>query len=87
MVMNADGTSPAPILDIRADGTDYRNIIYGTEHTGFDFHAAWSPDGAQFVFSSAKAGNLDLCVMNAHATDIRQVTSTPPPGSLPSWSR
>jgi Tol biopolymer transport system component len=51
------------------------------------WHPSWSPDGTQFVFSSAKAGNLDLYVMNTDGTDIRQLTGTPIAESLPSWSR
>lgn len=81
-----DGDARA-IVTIKVDGTDYRNVIYGTEHVAFDFHPAWSPDGTQFVFSSAKAGNLDLYLMNTDGTDIRQLTSTPIAETLPSWSR
>ncbi len=46
----------------------------------------WLPDGSQIVFHSRRTGNLDIFVINADGTGVRQLTSTPTHEFFPVWS-
>ena len=47
-----------------------------TSHVADDTYSAWSRDGQRIAFSSNRAGGINLFIMNADGTDIRQVTNT-----------
>lgn len=46
----------------------------------------WSPDGSQILFASGSIGNIQLLLMDADGTNIRQVTSLPNLRGRSSWS-
>jgi Tol biopolymer transport system component len=48
--------------------------------------AAWSPDGAQVVFSADRSGNYDLYVLNADGSGLRRLTDHPARDLHPAWS-
>lgn len=47
-----------------------------TGNDAYDAECAYSPDGRQVVFTSNRTGDLELFVMNADGTNVRQLTST-----------
>jgi Tol biopolymer transport system component len=79
-----DFFGPAGDLEIsvmNADGTGITRLTDNTVHDEGD-HAGWSPNGKLFSFSSRRAsadgeifgGDLDIFVMNADGTGVRQLT-------------
>ncbi len=50
--------------------------------------AVWSPDGSRIAFASNRDGgpDLDLFVMNADGTDLKQITDLPGNEHAPSWA-
>lgn len=89
-------TDDADIYTIRPDGTDLKRL---TTARGNDAHHAWSPDGRQIVFSSARYGFKDesalfddlpqpygsLFVMNADGSNQRPLTDSPWEDAMPGW--
>lgn len=57
-----------------------------TFNTYSDVNAVWSPDGTQIVFTSDRDGNEDVWVMNADASDPRNLTAHPSDDGYPAWS-
>lgn len=47
-----------------------------TAHPRDDLRSAWSPDGAQIAFTSDRSGWLNIHLMNADGTNVRQITDT-----------
>ena len=70
-----------------ADGT---NIVQLTSNDVFDSAPAFSPDGTQLAFESARDSGdalaLDLYVMNADGSDVRRLTADPAHDEGPIWS-
>jgi TolB protein len=52
----------------------------------FQVQPAWSPDGSEIAFSSARDGIAHIYVMNADGTGTRRLTDTPKGDEHPSWS-
>src|SRR5690606_33213247 len=48
--------------------------------------AKWSPDGTQLAFSNIVDSSLDIFVINADGSNLRQVTNYDRSEILPSWS-
>ena len=48
-----------------------------TDHEGYDAEGAVSPDGRRIVFTSLRAGDLDLYLMDADGTNVRRLTDRP----------
>jgi Tol biopolymer transport system component len=57
--------------DVAAPGTDLRRL---TDNEGYDAEAAVSPDGRRIVFTSLRAGDLDLYTMATDGSDVRRLT-------------
>jgi TolB protein len=53
-----------------------------------DRYPCWSPDGKQVAFTSDRDGTMNLYVMNANGTDVKQLTTLKAPAVayMPSWS-
>lgn len=66
---------------INPDGSGLQKLTYDTDGGG---DPAWSPDGRQIAFTRFKDGIRNIWIMNADATDQRQLTTKG--GMFPSWS-
>lgn len=55
-----------------ADGGSVRNL---TSNTVPDYTFAWSPDGSQLAFWSARDGPWEIYLMNADGTNVQQLTN------------
>jgi Tol biopolymer transport system component len=51
-----------------------------------DRGASWSPNGRQIAFSSGRAGNANLYLINRNGSGLLQLTSNKSSDSQPSWS-
>ena len=72
-VSNRDGDDEIYVMN--ADGRDPIRI---TDHGGPDWFPVFSPDGRQILFSSRRGSTgIDLFVMDAGGTDVRQLTRAP----------
>ena len=57
--------------DLAAPGTALTRL---TDNDGYDAEAAVSPDGRRIVFTSLRAGDLDIYTMAADGSDVRRLT-------------
>lgn len=64
------------IFEAAPDGTGLKRL---TDSPGYDAEGSYSPDGNRIVFCSARTGkeNLELFIMNADGTGVRQLTRAP----------
>jgi Tol biopolymer transport system component len=60
------------IFSARPDGTDLKRL---TNADGYDAEGTVSPDGKKIVFTSTRAGDLDLYDMNLDGTQTRRLTN------------
>jgi TolB protein len=70
--------------DVAAPGGSLARL---TDNDGYDAEAAVSPDGRRIVFTSLRAGDLDLYTMAADGSDVRRLTDRPgyDGGAFYSW--
>ena len=70
--------------DVAAPGNALTRL---TDNDGYDAEAAVSPDGRRIVFTSLRAGDLDLYTMAADGSDVRRLTDRPgyDGGAFYSW--
>ncbi|HNB53455.1 MAG TPA: hypothetical protein PK530_15995, partial [Anaerolineales bacterium] len=59
-------------------------ITQGSAREAWD--PTWSPDGTQILFASGSVGNIQLSIMEADGTNVRQVTNLPDLRGRSSWS-
>lgn len=57
-----------------------------TDSPGMDAHPAFSPDGSEIVFTSMRAGSMDIWIMNADGTAPHPVFQDDAGDWHPSWS-
>ncbi len=65
------GSGEWDIWKVRADGSGERRL---TTSTGTDNVGPWSADGRRILFSSLRAGNREMFVMDADGRDQRRLT-------------
>ena len=66
-----------PTYEIFAADTEGGAPLRLTDHEGYDAEGAVSPDGRRIIFTSLRAGDLDLYVMDADGTGVRRLTDRP----------
>jgi TolB protein len=76
---------------INADGSHQERLtttafIEDGHPKAYNKNPAWSPDGRQIAFASARSGNLEIHVMNADGSEPRQLTQSDGSKDLPNWS-
>ena len=57
-----------------------------TNDSDWDWKPSWSPDGTQVAFSSSRAGNYEIYVMDSDGSNPRRLTDHPAEDWFPSWS-
>jgi TolB protein len=62
------------IFEANPDGTGLKPL---THAKGYHAEGSYSPDGKQIVFCSNRDGNLELYVMDADGSNVRQLTHAP----------
>ena len=74
-----------PSRELLIVGTDGSEIQRLDEMVGVG-EPAWSPDGTQIAFRSDESGDVELYVMGADGSLIRQLTHSPDEDWTPAWS-
>ena len=77
--MNADGADQGRLTSERGDTSTPAG-------TAFQVDPAFSPDGSKIAFASARAGSLDIYVMDADGSNTRRLTTTDGNQAQPTWS-
>ncbi len=70
VVMNADGTKPRVLSQVKA----------------FDGWASWSPVGSRILFASDRIGSFQIYAMNADGSGVQQLVAKPGRYTNPRWS-
>ena len=78
-VMDSDGSGQARLTDEEVDPSTAAGVQFQTD-------PAWSPDGTQIAFASARGGSFDIYVMDADGTGTTQLTSSDANDRAPAWS-
>ena len=60
--------------------------LFDFSRASFDSAPAWSPDGRRIAFESNMDGDMELYVMNADGSDVRQITHNTNWDEGPAWS-
>ncbi|HKB41046.1 MAG TPA: DPP IV N-terminal domain-containing protein, partial [Gemmataceae bacterium] len=66
-----------PYMDIFESDLDGGNMKNLTNTKGYDAEGSYSADGKHIVFCSNRGGDLQLYVMDADGTNVRQLTKAP----------
>jgi Tol biopolymer transport system component len=77
------GDGEGDIFVMNADGSDQRRLTNGPS---YDAWPAWSPNGSQIAFTSARNGNADIYVMDADGTSLQRLTDDVESDFWPDWS-
>lgn len=74
MLMSRIGPTASDLFIAGMDGTNDRRLL---ETPGFDFHASFSSDGSQVLFTSERRGRgqADICIAHADGTGIRSLVT------------
>ncbi|HXF29274.1 MAG TPA: hypothetical protein VN457_05440, partial [Chlamydiales bacterium] len=62
------------IYEANPDGSDLKALTRGASYSA---ECAYSHDGTEIVFASNRSGTMNIYIMNADGTHVRQVTHTP----------
>ena len=76
MLMQRVGPTASDLYIANRDGTGERKLLEGP---GFDYHAAFSPDGKGIIFTSEREGRgqADLYWAGVDGAGLRRLTATP----------
>jgi Tol biopolymer transport system component len=77
--MNADGSGKHRLTDVEADPSTPEGLFFQTD-------PAWSPDGTQIAFTSARSGSFDVYVMRSDGSGTRRLTTSEEDDQHTSWS-
>lgn len=74
----------ADVWKMRGDGSAVQNLTPNS--SGFNGYPSFSGDGKHIVFVSTRSGSLDLYLMNADGSNVRQLTNDHAVNLFPSFS-
>src|SRR5690349_5332489 len=74
ILLNRIGPSGAELFIANADGSAERRLLPAP---GFDYNAAFSPDGKWIVFTSERSGSADIYRVRVDGTGIERLTDDP----------
>lgn len=66
-----------PYFDLFEANREGKILRQLTEAPGYDAEGAYSSDGKQIAFCSARDGDPDIYLMNADGSNVRQITNAP----------
>lgn len=75
---------PSAIRVMSASGANTKRIFFAEGK--IVTHPAWSPDGRQIAFGSNRDGGMDIFVMNADGSNVRNLTNSLQDEDFPTWS-
>jgi hypothetical protein len=82
-VTDSAGAFKRNLATMEPDGTDVTALTVGS---GIDGTPEWSPDQSRIAFSSTRAGNTDIYVVNADGTNLTRLTTASAVDTAPAWS-
>jgi TolB protein len=62
-------------------------LVAFPRYGGSNLSPAWSPDGTRLAFSSSRAGDPDIYVVDRSGGNLHRITSSPGPDVSPVWNR
>ena len=71
------------VMDV---ATQQVTTLYDFSPASYDSGPAWSPDGRQIAFESNADGDMEIYVMNADGSNVRQITHNTIWDEGPAWS-
>jgi Tol biopolymer transport system component len=74
ILLNRIGPSGAELFIANADGSAERRLLPAP---GFDYNAAFSPDGKWIVFTSERSGSADIYRVRVDGTGLERLTDDP----------
>lgn len=77
--MRPNGSGQGRVSDEHGDPSTPAGLL-------FQIDPAWSPDGKQIAFASAREGSLDIYVMDADGSNTHRLTTTRDNDEHPTWS-
>lgn len=80
---NRDGSQPQIY---KANGSTGQTLTRLTFSTGTDVGAVWSPDGRMIAFTSNRAGNNEIYVMDSNGGNLVNLTNNTASDQRPAWS-
>ena len=75
---------PRAIRVMSASGANTKRIFFAEGK--IVTHPAWSPDGRQIAFGSNRDGGMDIFVMNADGSNVRNLTNSIQDEDFQTWS-
>ena len=78
-----EASQAAEIYVMNADGSDRTRL---TDNDAWDSQPAFSPDGAQIAFASARDGNYEIYLMSADGSDPVNLTNHESRDMRPRWT-
>src|SRR3954468_3835762 len=78
------GPNDRAIFTMTPDGSDLIRVF--DVAGAYDSAPNWSPDGSQIAFESDQDGDMEIYVMNADGTDVRQLTHNTLHDEGPVWA-
>jgi WD40 repeat protein len=71
------------VYDVASQQT---TTLFDFSPASYDSGPAWSPDGKEIAFESDLDGDMDIYIMNADGTNVRQITHNTIWDEGPAWS-
>ncbi len=88
----SDKTGKVDLFVMNLDGSNLKNVTPNLKTVDAEisniwaYSTCWSPDGKKIVFTAMLNGNLEIFIINADGTDLRQITNNNDTDMTPFWT-